>query len=947
MLDFVKFVNTEFANKKSLFDVYSSEIIINHSLIENIWFNQKGLTKSILILLNLSKLHCFDFNITNIKNFSSTHFIKSQNSEMIFRKTRIENILFYNEFIFIEAITNDNKVILISIIFEEFIAGNISSDSTFRFLVMKQFSSQIIIRNCSFKNIISNDDIILILKFSQFTSIENTIFKKNFVKSNIFSYGSQFIRMKNISCIGNNIQGEKFYSGKGNCFKLYEASSIQIDLIKIIQCFSLNLPILMINIIYNNINGMEGSIIINKGFFFRNQIKCNEQADNGGVLRINIKFTKLIMQKSYFSQNTLEMNEVALNNGPCMRITSDNIVEIARSTFNKNKASKSSNCIYCSCNILNITTCSFINNSLTFLSERDYQFLNETRNYGLEYFNVQDSKGGAIFFTGNILLIFNSLFFANKANLGSAIYLENYNKAIFYIENSIFYKNQALWSSTIGFNVLNPLECFLKRTLFLQNFAYEGGVMLFKLLQKVLLNLVSNYFLGNVANLAPVIYLDIGPLMITSTNNTFRQNLLKSTISKVGGTAYLINSGATAYLENENYIENYCYQGINTFFGSKGYEVNSIYIGNKCLFVSGVATSHANYFGLKIYFMNSQAEIFGCVTSADTSEIFLENIYFFNLSSYHRGACIFIQEYSKISVVNSYFILNAKNSINSINSIEIETSIESSIFKGCIFTYNSIKSKFFDLTFSNIFIQDSIFINCTGNTFFLIQNSNLKLIRVGFQNIASDEDDILFISESTLNSSFIYFNLITTNEKSGSIFFLDFSQIWFENCILKNIKAQKEGSIINAISSSIIMQRLSCANYLGANSFYLYFCFLNLKDSFFKNENQIYSEGKGNLAFIFASRSELLTIENCFFLGNKDQNYNARFIYISRNQNPIKIYRTYFNSGFSFSNGGAILIEYSNAVLEYCYFKNNKAKMGGSISSLIPRGIEKNYKKIK
>ena len=75
------------------------------------------------------------------------------------------------------------------------------------------------------------------------------------------------------------------------------------------------------------------------------------------------------------------------------------------------------------------------------MSEKDYEFLRIVHSMGEAFFNVKHSKGGAVYLNGNNLLVFNSVFLDNKANEGSAIYIEEneqFAKFIF-IQNSFFF----------------------------------------------------------------------------------------------------------------------------------------------------------------------------------------------------------------------------------------------------------------------------------------------------------------------------------------------------------------------------------------------------------------------------------------------------------------------------------------------------------------------------
>lgn len=911
-------------NIKTFLHLEDSEIVLNKTEIKYDHMNyHQGLEEIVFVFLNSSLLLSYGMELANINDLFVMTFLRSEHSLIIFEKLLIDNLIFQTKrfvFLLLDQ-TKDDHTSQTSLVFLNCSISEVFGN--FQFLLANQYIDELLMKDSSFKNFQVFNNIIEITQFSQMISIENSYFAQNFVLSNIFTKYSELILMYNVTCFRNNNRNDKLNVDGGSCLHFYQSTGVKADRITIISSFS-RISALVVIISKNRLS--LGHVLINQGMFLSNHVLfVKDQINMGGVLLVWTDYY-IRIERSIFVDNKLEMERLVVAHGPCMEIISKNIVEISKSLFKRNKSSKFSNCIYALCTLLSITGSIFSNNSISYLQAKDYEMLLALRTYGSEFFDVEGSKGGAIFFSGNTILINYTTFKDNKANVGSAIFIEDETQKqeislLIKIENSLFHKNHALWSSLIAFNIVSSFDCMLKNSLLGENYGFNGAIMNLKLRRPTNIILESNYFFENKANLGPVIYLDIGPLFLNSMNNTFRRNEVVGVIASV---AYILNAGAIAFLENEKYFENYGFHGVNEFYGSTAFEKNGYYVKNQALLVSGVAlTDFAIYFGKDIKFISNSAQKFGCVASLDTSEIYIESSIFFNSTSEHRASCILIQQYTKITVVSTVFYLNYNNSIN---MIDFETTIELNHFKDCVFIRNMADSKVFDLVYSNVLLENCKFISMNGTIFSLMQNSNLTLTQVGFKNIFSNEN-LINIQKSSLYISETFFIAIFLK---GSLVFSDFSYILSHNVFLKNMRVAQKGAFIDAVFSEIILDDITLI-IINDNCFYLYFCYLIVENLSYINIDQELEVDKENLGIIYAKNSEYISITNSCFLGNNKAFIGNRFIYLVNNFNKIVFSRIYFIAGSTVSLGGAMFISDSNLIIRNCYFKANRGRKGGSI----------------
>lgn len=900
----------------SIFNLEKTEALLLSLAMEKIEFLQGYTRESNFLTLKSSRLHIQDFKLQNQGEIFFNYLICFQNSTLYFENLEIHHCSF-NELIFLILQTminfNEkyNKVYFFNCKFNEIFA-----EKFVLLLTMNGDLEEFVIQNSTFKNMIINNDFIDIQ--SKIVTIENVFFFSNNIISNMRIRESEIVFFKNVSCLNNNRNNSIISTFFGNCFMINAKISIQINGLKIIGCYSYGPPILIIKAFFYE--DTDKNSLISNGIFIKNRIFIQRNYENlGGVIQI-ITQNEFILENSRFSENILQMDKKIFAYGPCMMILSTHNVLIRKSYFEMNKASKFSNCIFSVCQLMNISDSTFSNNSISSLSEENYTLLFNERELGETYFDVGESKGGGLFANAKILIIINSSFLYNKANLGSAIYIEDDSDSvsdkIIKVESCIFYHNQALFSSTIMLGLISTFQLSIFNSSISHNLAYIGGVTQLNFLKDSQVILSSNFFCNNIANVAPVIGTNPGPGIIYGFNNTFARNEIRAALAKVGGSL-LISSGSIVYFENHKYIENICYHGALSLFMAKALERNSIYIKNEGVITSALGLSNsATYFGSDIKFVNNFADTFGCVGSIEASEVRLENSLFFNLTSNHRGSCILAQDRSFISILNSYFYLNLATSLN---MIELNTLKEGAIFKNCSFLFNFV-TKLFDVVLSELVLEDSLFFSSNGTILFITDNTNVVLRNCSLINIDSAEN-IIYVEESDFTSILTNFFFI---KAKGSLITSVFSNVSALDCISYDISVLKQGAFVDGISSDISIRNIHLIN-INFNCIYLIACNMNLNNTYFLTRND---KEFDSFTFMIIFSSKNVFINNFFCIGSKDK--EIQIAQFTNNPTRIFVYNSYFKYGFAIK-GGAIQIKDSQIEIDVCYFNNNRARKGGAI----------------
>lgn len=618
----LSFINTIITSQNFIIDLEFSEANIENFLLDNITIQNYNVVniQNSFCHLKESLFNSKNLTIRKIKYIFFSVFIQASSSFLILEGLHMNYFSTENSFILIHVKPFENYDSGFSNIY---LNGckllNISANmSNLHMLKAEQEINEFSLRNSQLKFLTSKTNLLSFEKVCSLV-IENTIFSKNFLESNIYIQSSYSILMNNVTCFNNNKRDNNLNSFGGSCFKFYGGIQIILHRLHIINCASSLSAIMIIEGQTEN-QKLISKVLLHEAIFAFNTIETEiSHQENGGTLKIMTQ-SEITIEKSIFKLNTLNQKaHDVLAYAPCIEITSSKSVSINNSFFQQNKASKLSNCIYCLSDIMNVTNSFFLNNSIFFLTERDYYFLNVTSEPGEEYFEVNDCKGGAIFFSGNIFLVSHSYFFDNKANKGSAIFIDDPSLtkkfvAIILIVDSFFIHNQALLSSVIHLNFFFYFEITLMSSYLYHNLAYDGGVMLFKMSSDGKVTLLSNFIGKNIAAWGPVFYIIAAPIIIFSRNNFYLKNEGRTPTAQLGGAVYTSLSNATLYLENEMYYGNMGFQGVNVFLSSKAYEFSSIYIRNSGMFLSCIATGNlAFYVGNNITFLLNFAGKLGCV----------------------------------------------------------------------------------------------------------------------------------------------------------------------------------------------------------------------------------------------------------------------------------------------------------------------------------------------
>lgn len=921
-------MNTIISPRNSIIDLEFSEIIIEKLLIENITMENYLIISNRNTFCNLKATLFTSKNLTirKIENNFYSVFIKASSSFLILEQLYLNHFKIENFFTLIFVRSVDNLDLEFSnIYFQNCKLINISATiNDFHILKSEQEIHEFSLKNSLLKLLTSKTNLFF---FTQVNSIalENTIFSENFLESNVYIKSSSSIFMKNVTCFSNNKRNKNFNSYGGSCFKFYGGIHILLQRLHIINSVS-SISAIMIIEGQTEKQKIKSKLLIYQAIFSFNAIETNtSHQENGGTCRIITK-TEIIIEKFICRLNKLNQkaNDI-LAYAPCFEIISSISVSINDSFFQQNKASKFSNCIYCLSDLMNVTYSFFLNNSIFFLTERDYNFLNVTTKPGEEYFDVDDSKGGGIFFSGNHLFVSHTYFLDNKANKGSAIFIDDPSItkkvfAIILINSSFFIHNQALLSSVIHLNFFFYFEIAILNSYLYYNLAYDGGVMLFKMSSNGKVTLISNCIVGNIAAWGPVIYIIAAPILIFSSNNLYLSNEARAKTAKLGGAVYTSLSDAILYLENEIYYENIGFQGVNVFLSSKAFEVNSIYIKNSAPLVSCIATGNsALYVGNKVSFLLNFAEKFGCVCSLDTSFIQIESSLFYNLTSTQRSACVIIWDRTNLTIVNSLFTMNK------FNLIEIDSSPESKLLN-CSFLKNSAPKNFLDAIRSNLLIEKTLFANNNGTFLSLSANSLLVLKLLFFKNILCKEN-LIFLDSGLMKIFDSYFSEI---QLKGSLFHIVYSHFTCSNNLVSYISVEKSGAYVKAELSNVFVYGLYMFE-IPSNVLYLEKSYFEAVKGYYIFKNVRKRAWRENFGVIQAEGSIGISIRGFRFEGYRENLILNRFLYFVNCQTMINISESYFRYGFSMIDGGMGYFIESNVTFWGCLFKNNFGRRGGAI----------------
>lgn len=857
----------KFSYKSQIFYLETSRLNITECSLEKIFITNyfemdSGILDAVNSIIYWNKVNIID------STFYANKFINGWNSSILIKDLNMINNSIESNFNFI----NDNMLLTVdretgekALIFERCkIIGINSKNYSFSFLAVASPQKEISIKFSIFKNVHSFGKVIQIECFVLNFFLNDVLFVSNSVDSHLYITSSKFIEIFNVTFFVNNFDSD-IYRLRGSCLVLLENMYCSLNNIKLINTVTFSSA----SIILTNHN-LEGLITITKCMFLNNRLQITyffaENFEKGGVLKIYTS-SHFFLNNSVFLNNILDIENSKVISASCITIVSENIIVIDNSVFKQNRSPKFSNCLYIIADALKITNSYFLNNTISTISNVQFEIMKIKRECGSK-FKVEESKGGSIYFSGNNLIIISSIFKDNKANVGSAIFIDDKNSnvpSIFIkIENCSFIRNYAIFTSTIGFDFFRPFEIKIITSSFANNMACNGGVIYLKVKSKANFSLERNFFLKNVASCGPVIFVDEGFVVFRNRKNVFMRNFPFAEIAKAGGTAYIVNSPfGSIILEDEAYIENECYQGVISLFRGKGLEVNGKYIRNHGLFVSVLAmTNLASYEGTNIKLIDNASDVFGCIAIFDTCTILLDNVIFKNCSSYHRGSCLSLQISCKLLMNQGIFFLNY---LNSANIIEFQLLEDQPVLNNCIFWKNNANSKFFDIISSSIYLNNSIFAENYGCILTLsiaegfLQNLIFKNSSSKANLISIYDDSILIIIESHFQ-----------DQKTGEgLFYSENSKFLLNYTNFLHIYGCSKGGTFNSLNSIISISnsnltRIENNAFSSANDI-IFLDQITIFNKWYAGENKLPLYGIFLLKF-----PKLVRIQKTNFVGNSD-----------------------------------------------------------------------------
>lgn len=905
---------------------------------------------------NLMIINC-SFNYFNTQNSSSLFQINSSNitiSEINFQNLFGSSIVF--------ELLNLNFAIFEKSSFQNIVC--LSND----FIIMKENLSLLKIKDCLFRNITASK-IILDLSVNIRTMIfENIMFSKNFAKNNIYIQSSENLIFLNVTCFSNNNRQiekggdyENFTLGEA-CFMIRNSFSKNFTNLKIIKCFSNQTAAGLIIVDDEEskkiwfLKEFYNLSIINSTFQDNYCFVNNNTLYPGASLYVDTKAIFLI-NNCHFKNNLMEMfpSEAMIVGGPCLNCVNSYLITILKSIFKNNKSTKLSNCLNIFSETLLINSSFFINNSVPSLSRDFIEYKRVTR---LWYDSLEMpplfshlSKGGCVYFSGLFLEVTMSSFYGNVAEFGSVIYFDEiYSdirfvaKIIIKISNCFFFYQDALQESAIIY-LTNPnikVELYIAYCFFKENYAYNGMVM--NSIYSETIYVENNIFFNNTANCGPVFLFGAGLNRLYSSNNIVLENWPLARVLEAGGSYIASTTNVIVHLFKDKFIKNYCYDGINGFFGSHFTDYGSLYLNNVGLkSPGGVHMSLAYSLINSSIFLNNKGIERGLFIVDDYSEMILDNITIKNTTSNSKGSFLYVGSFSKIKISNSFFFDNADFSQSLFFAVEIKEPI---IIENSFFFSSSFLNVAFDIISSEIILFNCSFINIMGGILLSDPQSVIHIQNNNFFNISSMKNEI-FCLEFCKNFSFFNSNISNFNSLYGKVFFLMINNTnsFIQNAFIKDVQAQglKLSSIIYGYFSIIQVERSYFYSY-GSNAVYLLDSSFCIYSSFFDNSNETNSQLNEKMSIYGTIYLENLfnsIVDNCLFLNNKfSEKGGAISAYSNSNEiSFLSITNCLFKANQVLFEGGALFLYNVKAFISNTSFKLNKAFNGGAIKFFSKTGI--------
>ena len=401
---------------------------------------------------------------------------------------------------------------------------------------------------------------------------------------------------------------------------------------------------------------IEDKFVEDNGSFAALQERIDNAGDNSTVVLPNNYLLENGFAKNGISINksiTIDGNGFTINANDSARILNITgaAVTLQNIKFINGKLEGMGAALYCKDSNLTIINCTFSNNHATGVN----------------------SQGGAVYFNGDKLTIFNSEFIANAADYdGGAVYLKG-DYGI--INASNFTSNRAYFNGAVYMNSLNGTvdDCLFANNVATNSSGALGWV------KKENGAIVYSQFINNAAPLGGAIYVNEGNNLSVENSKFIKNN------ATTGGAIYW--TGGDGIIGNSTFDRNSASEdgGAIYFKGSEGIIVDSNFANNrakyngalymnsikgimdKCIFVNNTATDSAGAVGWVkkengtirgTKFINNSAPDGGAIYLNNGSEFYIITSDFINNTASSDGGAIYWDNGADGSVTASSFINN-------------------------------------------------------------------------------------------------------------------------------------------------------------------------------------------------------------------------------------------------------------------------------------------------
>lgn len=517
-------------NLFAIFSLIGGNLFVREVMIENINFNACSSLFQFLSIIcaTLEEIKLTSISINN--DFDGFHLLNFQTDSN--RKSISGNFLLINfSSVIIRASEHSNYIL---------------------FSLQDDFES-ILIKNSIFVNISQCNNIMRISNKNSNLLLQNLKFNRVSAINVLLIENLKMCYFENLTFSHINNQNNLNNDRAESCLHLRDAQQIIIDKLKILYTFSKNAAS-GINIISSLSDENSKKIVCISNTLFLNNYNHFSDENEGLSSSFTIQNFDInlfiLMLNSYFFKNEIShtSNDKKRISSPCLSFTTISNVLIKDSFFKENYSNTMGNCISVNAYYLKIEDSLFLNNTLSTYSQAEFQFLKKFK-YGpldIDYSQaIQNSKGGAIYFSGDYMLVSSCYFVENKAYDGSAIFFNDLFTAQtllhVILESSYFVSNQAISHSLIDYKFFGGIhDLYIGNCFFEDNRAFEGGILGSYNGKKGNIYKIGNVFWNNDANTGPVTCILVGEPRFFNERNFYYGNRATARSVKISGIALTI-----------------------------------------------------------------------------------------------------------------------------------------------------------------------------------------------------------------------------------------------------------------------------------------------------------------------------------------------------------------------------------------------------------------------